>query len=165
MSRPEPNRSRDDELIGVRDADDENPIFHQPAPRKWHQFREVGFLVLLHHRGHVIERVSAWTAGGERSAIEDAERCTRVYRIDRGETPLALTAVRRVRTYDLLYVGEGPNPAFYRGSDAPLSVPFYEGYRRNAKTIGATVVWSTLPHTKGEPLSAELAECTYIQGD
>lgn len=165
MSRPEPNASQDDKLIATRPADDGFASNYTPAARQWHTFREVGFLVLLHHRGCVIERVSGWTAGGEHSAVQSARESVKTYRIDKGDTPLALTVVRKVRTYERLFVGNGVNPSRWRGRDEPEYVPYYEGYPRNSTTTEATVVWSTLPHTAGEPLSADLAGCNFIQGD
>lgn len=139
----------------------------EPEPftqhRERHTFRSAGYIVLLHHRGIVIDRLCGYIDTGRYSAIEDARRRTTELRIEPTDE-LAVTVVRRVQEYERTYVGMGKNPAL--APNAPELIPFYEGHPRNYRTIEADVVWSSLPALAGNPpIPAFLWGCRFIQGD
>lgn len=163
MSQPTP-ASRYETLVDTRPADP--PVQPQPV-REWHTFEEVSYIVLTTHRGFVLRRESAWISSGRMDAIRDATSRGGLYRIPEAPTDLTVWVFERHRRFDRLYVGTGPNPSYYRGSDAPEQVPLYDGYGRNYRVTELRVVHCSNPNlaVAGDPVPPDMAENPYLTGD
>lgn len=104
---------------------------------------------------------------GGQSAREDAERAVRRYRIDQAPTDLTVWMLRRERHFDRLYVGDGPNPHWWNGSDEPRIVPLYEGYATHFRVTSLIVLYRSdqITGAAGDAAPTFLAEHHYVQGD